>query len=140
MPVLLPSGRQARFSSTFGPGTQRMGRGCSLLDLPEPGFDPDPRRPSLDEQKKPVTLLGGGAGHLALSRALGCGFEAGGRLAWSPIRLDPGPGRGPGMPFPPPRPSWRDRRTGTGGCGTAPPGTCWSWPTTGASDRGAVGA
>lgn len=41
------------------------GRRLLLLDLPEPGFDPD-LKAILEEQKKPVSFLGGRSGHLYL--------------------------------------------------------------------------
>ena len=45
-----------------------------MLELPQPGFDPD-LKAILDEQKKPVTFWAEGLGTFALNRALG-GFEA----------------------------------------------------------------
>lgn len=57
-----------------------------MLDLPQPGFDPE-LKIILDEQKKPVTFWAEGLGTFALNRALGW-FEAEADWLGSPIRLD----------------------------------------------------
>lgn len=57
-----------------------------MLELPQPGFDPD-LKAILDEQKKPVTFWAEGLGTFALNRALGW-FEAEADWLGSPIRLD----------------------------------------------------
>ena len=57
-----------------------------MLELPQPGFDPD-LKAILDEQKKPVTFWVDGLGTFALNRALGW-FEAEADWLGSPIRLD----------------------------------------------------
>lgn len=67
-------------------GEEGDGTRLLLLDLPEPGFDPD-LKAILDEQKKPVTFWAEGLGTFALNRALGW-FEAEADWLGSPIRLD----------------------------------------------------
>ena len=119
MPVMRQRARPD-FIIRFQARRSEDGTRLLLLDLPEPGFDPD-LKAILDEQKKPVTFWAEGLGTFALNRALGW-FEAEADWLGSPIRLD------------------LDRDEDREKClshlralmaGQAPPGTCWSWPTTG---------
>ena len=50
-----PAGQARFYHPAFRPGTPEDGTRLLLLDLPEPGFDPD-LKAILDEQKKPVTF------------------------------------------------------------------------------------
>lgn len=128
MPVLRQRARPD-FIIRFRARRSEDGTRLLLLDLPEPGFDPE-LKAILDEQKKPVTFWVDGLGTFALNRALGW-FEAEARLAGKPDPAGPGPGRGPGevsvlSPSP---------YEGAGGLGrrlrACAARTCWSWPTTG---------
>ena len=73
MPVLRQRARPD-FIIRFQARHSEDGTRLLLLDLPEPGFDPD-LKAILDEQKKPVTFWAEGLGTFALNRALGW-FEA----------------------------------------------------------------
>ncbi|MFR6186161.1 MAG: hypothetical protein ACLUJG_11950 [Lawsonibacter sp.] len=59
-------------SSSFRARRSEDGTRLLLLDLPEPGFDPE-LKAILDEQKKPVTFWVDGLGTFALNRALWAG-------------------------------------------------------------------
>lgn len=85
MPVLRQRARPD-FIIRFQARRSEDGTRLLLLDLPEPGFDPD-LKAILDEQKKPVTFWAEGLGTFALNRALGW-FEAEADWLGSPIRLD----------------------------------------------------
>ena len=85
MPVLRQRARPD-FIIRFQARHSEDGTRLLLLDLPEPGFDPD-LKAILDEQKKPVTFWAEGLGTFALNRALGW-FEAEADWLGSPIRLD----------------------------------------------------
>ena len=73
MPVLRQRARPD-FIIRFRARRSEDGTRLLLLDLPEPGFDPE-LKAILDEQKKPVTFWVDGLGTFALNRALGW-FEA----------------------------------------------------------------
>lgn len=85
MPVLRQRARPD-FIIRFRARRSEDGTRLLLLDLPEPGFDPE-LKAILDEQKKPVTFWVDGLGTFALNRALGW-FEAEADWLGSPIRLD----------------------------------------------------
>ena len=85
MPVLRQRARPD-FIIRFRARRSEDGTRLLLLDLPEPGFDPE-LKAILDEQKKPVTFWVDGLGIFALNRALGW-FEAEADWLGSPIRLD----------------------------------------------------
>ena len=87
MPVLRQRARPD-FIIRFRARRSEDGTRLLLLDLPEPGFDPE-LKAILDEQKKPVTFWVDGLGTFALNRALGW-FEAEADWLGSPIRLDLG--------------------------------------------------
>ena len=62
------------------------GRRLLLLDLPEPGFDPD-LKAILEEQKKPVSFWEDGLGTFTLNRSVGW-FETEAEWLGQPARLD----------------------------------------------------
>ena len=62
------------------------GRRLLLLDLPEPGFDPD-MKAILEEQKKPVSFWEDGLGTFTLNRSVGW-FETEAEWLGQPARLD----------------------------------------------------